>query len=124
MRTFVLIFTTDQIKCKLCEKECCFLFFFLIVFVCIILFRTTCNNCNGRTHRTKSKFLLKKKKKKVQFNLDNDIRQIYCIEIKLKLLFNISRNVKINNIINLLSNYKKNHDSSIIAKKSNAEVKG
>lgn len=64
-----------------------------------------------------------KKKKKVQFNLDNDI-QIYCIEIKLKLLFNISRNVKINNIINLLSNYKKNHDSSIIAKESNAEVKG
>lgn len=39
-------------------------------------------------------------------------------------MFNISRNVKINNIINLLSNYKKNHDSSIIAKESNAEVKG
>lgn len=67
-------------------------------------------------------FFWKRKKKKVQFNLDNGIRQIYCIEIKLKLLFNISRNVKINNIINLLSNYKKN--SSIIAKESNAEVKG
>lgn len=99
-----------------------FSFFFLIVFVCIILFRTTCNNCNGRTHRNPN-FFWKKKKKKVQFNLDNGI-QIYCIEIKLKLLFNISRNVKINNIINLLSNYKKNHDSSIIAKESNAEVKG